>query len=259
MVSQRPGLRLRRSSRRPESEAALWLPGCERGVQLCGTIFLSVPLFPSDPEGEHTASLSGEPRAISLSLQIPVGPQKHELYESNRTGTARHRAEALARAESHERDESEHTGLGVCREHVPELTRAQATWKKRNGVTLSRAVHGMGQRQDWGNIWIQDLSCSLGVIQSMKTGPDTLLWGCRIEKNNIITANRGGALPGQVLELLGSLFPAASPPAREVSAGRRPAATSKPPVPQPSGCPGHAKHPAPPHVPETRPPAPKQK
>lgn len=93
----------------------------------------------------------------------------------------------------------------------------------------------------------------------MKTGPDTLLWGCRIEKNNIITANRGGALPGQVLELLVSLFPAASPPAQEVSAGRRPAATSKAPVPQPSGCPGHAKHPAPPHVPETRPPAPKQK
>lgn len=60
--------------------------------------------------------------------------------------------------------------------------------------------------------------------QYSETGLDTLLWGCRIEKNKIIKA-KGGVLPGQVLELLlGSLFPTASPPAQEVSADRSSAA-----------------------------------
>lgn len=61
------------------------------------------------------------------------------------------------------------------------------------------------------------------MIQCSETGLDTLLWGCRIEKNKIIKA-KGGVLPGQVLKLLGSFFPTASPPAQEVSADRSSAA-----------------------------------
>lgn len=65
------------------------------------------------------------------------------------------------------------------------------------------------------------------MIQCIKTGLDTLLRGCRIEKNKIVKANGGGVLPGQVLKLLSSLFPTVSPSAREVSAKRRSAAVSK--------------------------------
>lgn len=92
---------------------------------------------------------------------------------------------------------------------------------KRNGVTSSSSPQdGTRAGSGLGNIRIPDLSCSLRVIQWIKTGPDTLFWGCRIEKNSIIRANRGGVLPGQVCELLSSLFP-------EASASRHFAARSK--------------------------------